>query len=149
MAGIVHGEQARQMSCFYDKNGAFVCQVRRGGPATAEERVQGQSQALASQLQDRERAKLRLADALAAGGMGADLDGDMPAQELGYEESPRPGAFIEGERRLAPDQGMQLSNLTPDPRPIVREPLTASTGAAVRTGRPSVPRVASLTYSAP
>ena len=138
------------MSCFYGRDGVYVCQTRQGGgKAGAKEKKLEESQALVAQLKQRESAKLQLADALASGGMGADLDGYAASQELGYEEPPQPGAFLEGTRRPAPDQGMQLSNLAPEPRPMQRQDGTRAAAARGQTVRslPNVPRVASLTYS--
>jgi hypothetical protein len=142
MAGIVPGDAARLMSCYYDATGRFVCATRQGEAArTPKEQAREESQVLAQQLRDRELVKVRLADALAAGGMGADLDGYVPTLQgqLGYEEPPQAGSALEGARRLPPDRGMQLSNLLPQPHPVVP-------AAAAR--RPSVPQVAAMTYSA-
>ena len=151
MAGLLRGDATKLMSCFYSKDGTFVCQTK-GGSAQQSSKAEfiQEGDALVEQLQAREVAKYRLADALATGGMAVDFD-DLPGstapQELGYEDPPRPGAFLEGMRRPAPDQGMQLSNLAPEPLPAFKPPGHQEALAQKTSWNPSVPRVASLTYN--
>lgn len=156
MAGIVHAELAQVMSCFY-RDGVFVCQTRQGRATTGAAAEEGQ--ALAAQLLDREAAKLRLADALTAGGMGADLEGHgqspprpLPPRpsQLGYEEPPQPGGLLDNARRPAAGHGMQIAAMSPPQRSVASAPGASPLGGISDDGRlrPSVPRVASLTYGA-